>query len=82
MKITKFKIILGSSSPRRRDILTQMGINFDVRVCDEEEKYPKNLKGKEVSEYLNSKAKFLKDSIKKGELLITLIQLFVMIISF
>ncbi len=72
MKITKFKIILGSSSPRRRDILTQMGINFDVRVCDEEEKYPKNLKGKEVSEYLAiQKAKFLKGSIKKGELLIT-----------
>ena len=64
MKITKFNIILGSSSPRRRDILTQMGIKFEVRVCEEEEKYPENLKGKEVSEYLAiQKAKFLKDTI-------------------
>ena len=72
MKITKYNIVLGSNSPRRRDILTQMGIKFEVRVCEEEEKYPENLKGKEVSEYLAiQKAKFLKDTIKNGELLIT-----------
>ena len=72
MKITKYNIVLGSNSPRRRDILTQMGIKFEVRVCEEEEKYPVNLKGKEVSEYLAiQKAMFLKDSIKNGELLIT-----------
>ena len=48
-----------------------MGFKFEVRVCEEEEKYPENLKGKEVTEYLNSKAKFLNDTIKNGELLIT-----------
>ena len=72
MKISKYNIVLGSNSPRRRDILTQMGIKFEVKVCEEEEKYPENLKGKEVSEYLAiQKSKFLKDTIKKGELLIT-----------
>ena len=36
-----------------------MGIKFEVRVCEEEEKYPENLKGKEVSEYLGiQKASF------------------------
>ena len=49
-----------------------MGIKFEVKVCEEEEKYPENLNGKEVSEYLAiQKAKFLKDTIKNGELLIT-----------
>ncbi len=64
MKISKYNIVLGSNSPRRRDILTQMGIKFEVRVCEEEEIYPENLKGKEVSEYLAiQKAMFLKDKI-------------------
>ena len=68
MKITNYKIVLGSSSPRRRDILTQMGFDFDVRVSDKEEKYPKHLKDKEVSEYLAiQKVKFLKNTIVENE---------------
>ena len=70
MKITKYKIVLGSSSPRRREVLTQMGIKFDVRVSEKEEKYPKHLKDKEVSEYLAiQKVKVFKNTIKNEELL-------------
>ena len=30
------KIILGSASPRRRELLSQIGIEFTVRVSDKE----------------------------------------------
>ncbi len=33
------KIILGSASPRRRELLAQMGVKFEVRVSDKEEIY-------------------------------------------
>ena len=33
------KIILGSASPRRRELLSQIGIGFTVRVSDKEEVY-------------------------------------------
>ena len=32
------KVILASGSPRRRDILKQIGVNFEVVVSNEEEK--------------------------------------------
>ncbi|MGG2343632.1 Maf family protein, partial [Aeromonas veronii] len=33
------KIILGSASPRRRELLAQIGAEFEVRVSDKEEIY-------------------------------------------
>lgn len=33
------KIILGSASPRRRELLAQIGVEFEVRVSDKEEIY-------------------------------------------
>lgn len=33
------RIILGSASPRRRELLSQIGVEFEVRVSDKEERY-------------------------------------------
>ena len=33
------KVILGSASPRRRELLAQIGVEFEVRVSDKEEIY-------------------------------------------
>ena len=72
MKITNYNIILGSNSPRRREILSQMGIEFEVRVSDKEELYPENLKKEEVSEFLAiQKANNLRNELQEDELLIT-----------
>ena len=46
------KIILGSVSPRRKELLESLGIDFEIRVKDLKEKYPENLKEKEISEFL------------------------------
>ena len=72
MKITNYNIILGSNSPRRREILSQMGIDFEVRVSDKEELYPENLKKEEVSKFLAiQKANNLRNELQEYELLIT-----------
>ena len=33
------KIILGSASPRRKELLSQIGVPFEVRVSNKEEVY-------------------------------------------
>ena len=66
------KIILGSASPRRKELLKSLGIDFEIRVKDLKEKYPKNLKEKEISEFLAiQKSDALLNTIKANEILIT-----------
>ena len=51
MKITNYEIILGSNSPRRAKILSEMGLSFKTRTSgeNEEEIYPLHIHGKDVS---------------------------------
>ncbi len=39
-KLKNKKIILGSASPRRQELLKSLGIDFEIRVKDLKEKYP------------------------------------------
>ena len=72
MKKIRYNIILGSNSPRRKEILTAMGINFIVRSSNTDESYPNYLKEKEISEFLAvKKSKNLINTIKDDEMLIT-----------
>ena len=66
------KIILGSASPRRKELLKSLGIDFEIRVKDLKEEYPKNLKEKEISEFLAiQKSENLSKTLKSEEILIT-----------
>jgi len=66
------KIILGSASPRRQELLKSLGIDFEIRVSDLKEKYPKNLKEKEISEFLaTQKSEHLSKTLKAEDILIT-----------
>jgi len=66
------KIILGSVSPRRKELLESLGIDFEIRVKDLKEEYPKNLKEKEISEFLAiQKSENLSKTLKSEEILIT-----------
>ena len=49
------KIILGSNSPRRKQLLQDAGINFEIRAFQTNENYPTKLKGYEITEYLVKK---------------------------
>lgn len=46
------KIILGSQSPRRQELLKQLGIEYEIQVFSIDEKYPAELPLHEVPEYL------------------------------
>ena len=65
-------IVLGSASPRRKNLLRAIINDFEIKVSDLEEEYPKNLKEKEISEFLAiQKSDILSIKIKKNEILIT-----------
>ena len=66
------KIILGYASPRRQDLLRLIINDFEIKVSDLKEKYPKNLKEKEISEFLAiQKSDIFAIKIKTNEILIT-----------
>ncbi len=71
-KLKNHKIILASGSPRRQQLLTEMGLDYEVRLKPVEEVYPENLKGKAISDYLAIlKASAFKQQLLKNEILIT-----------
>jgi len=71
-QLNKFTIILGSASPRRKELLSDIGLEFSTQTTDKEEDYPPNLKEHEIAEFLaKQKAKFLSDNLSKTDLLIT-----------
>ena len=47
--INKFRIILASRSPRRQDLLRELGLNFEVEVREWDESYPSHLKAEEIA---------------------------------
>ncbi len=66
------KLILGSGSPRRKQLLQDLGFNFEVRVSDADETAPSNLSAEETVRWVaESKAKALLSSLSKHELLLT-----------
>jgi septum formation protein len=48
----EIKWILGSQSPRRKELLAGIGVEFEVRLKDTEELYPDSLPASEVPEFL------------------------------
>jgi septum formation protein len=46
------KLILASNSPRRRQLLTDLGLRYSIRLVDVDEEFPAHLRRAEVAEYL------------------------------
>lgn len=66
------KCILGSQSPRRQELMTLMGIPFEVRVSDVEENFSENMDVRAVAEFLAiKKANSLIPTLQEHEILIT-----------
>ena len=69
---SKYKIILGSSSSRRRELLELTGINFTVQTYTINEDFPDNLKASEIAEYIvSNKNEPFKSLVKKNEIILT-----------
>lgn len=46
------KLVLGSGSPRRKELLSGLGFDFEIRTKDTSEDYPETLELTKVPEYL------------------------------
>ena len=65
-------IILGSGSPRRADLLREMGLEFDIEIKQTDESFSEKLTPKELAEYLaHKKGEAFKKNLKEGDIVIT-----------
>lgn len=71
--LNKYNIVLASNSPRRRELLAKLGIDFEVRVLpDIEECYPEGLQAHDIPLYIAAeKAQANKSQMGKDDLIIT-----------
>lgn len=70
--LKKFRITLASGSPRRRQLLEELGLEFEVVTREYPETYPGNLKEQEIAEYLaREKANLFKNEVAENEIIVT-----------
>lgn len=71
--ISKYKIVLASNSPRRKELLGGLGLHFEVRTLDGiDESYPETLAGEEIPMFISSrKADAYQAAMAEDELVIT-----------
>ena len=66
------KLLLGSQSPRRRELLAGLGVAFSAVRIDADESYPASLQGEDIPIYISrAKAAAYADLLQPDELLIT-----------
>ena len=71
--LNKYHIILASNSPRRRELMSGLGIDFEVKVLpDIEESYPSELPVTEIAQYIaKEKADAYRQMMQERDLIIT-----------
>ncbi|WP_400190886.1 Maf-like protein [Hymenobacter sp. B81] len=66
------KLILASNSPRRRQLLTDLGLRYDVRLREVDESFPAHLRRADIAEYLAAhKASAYRADLQPDEVLLT-----------
>lgn len=72
-KLKQYNVVLASNSPRRRELLADLGINFEVRTIKGiDESYPHDLPVLEIAEYISrKKAHAYRAEMAPNELIIT-----------
>lgn len=66
------RIILGSNSPRRQELLKQLGLTFDVLVHEVDETYPEQFRREDIAMFLaRKKALAFKGDVADGGIVIT-----------
>ena len=71
--LKKYKVILASNSPRRKELLAGFGVDYEVRTLpDVDESYPETLQGADIPLYIaKEKADAYVAMMQPGELMIT-----------
>src|SRR5665647_2165774 len=70
--LNNFRIILASRSPRRQQLLLEMGLKFDIVIKKYSEIYPEGLTGEEIAIFIaQGKAASFKDNLADNMIVIT-----------
>ena len=71
--LKKYKVILASNSPRRKELLAGLGVEYEVRTLpDVDESYPETLQGADIPLHIAKvKADAYRNLMQPGELMIT-----------
>ena len=71
--LKKYKVILASNSPRRKELLAGLGVDYEVRTLpDVDESYPETLQGADIPLYIaKEKADAYVAMMQPAELMIT-----------
>ena len=71
--LSSYRILLASNSPRRRELLSGLGINYEVATLpDIDESYPDTITGEEIPMYIAlHKAEAYRSMMENNTLLIT-----------
>lgn len=71
--LKKYRLILASNSPRRKELLAGLGLDYEVRTLpDVDESYPETLQGGDIPLYISRmKADAYKTLLQPDELMIT-----------
>jgi septum formation protein len=71
-KLKPLRLVLGSASPRRQQLLQGLGLTFQVRINEVEENFPVELQREQIPVYLaEKKSAAALDQLAEDELLIT-----------
>lgn len=71
-KFKNYNFILGSNSPRRKEILKEIGLDFSIYPSNIEENFNKEIELKNIPVFLaEKKANALKNKLKENDILIT-----------
>lgn len=71
-KLNNYDIILASKSPRRQQLLTDLGISFRVETADTPENFPEEMERDEIPVYLAEiKAKVFEENLRENQIIIT-----------
>ena len=65
------KILLGSNSPRRKELLQSLGFDFEVVSINCDEIFPENLEVKNIASYLSELKANAYRNLEKNEILLT-----------
>jgi septum formation protein len=70
-RLNDFRIILASRSPRRQQLLRELGLKFEVVIKEYEEIYPEGLNGEEIARHIAyEKALSFKNELSDNEVVI------------